>query len=318
MNTQISGIYAIRNKIDGKLYIGSSKSVHHRWKDNHLPMLRAGTHFNKHLQNAWRKHGEESFGFDVLEKCPEEQLLFREGHWIEKKKTWDRNRGYNYTRIIDGKNVFSKETRDLMSKSSCLGQEFWSTGINADIVSLFQEGFAKNAIAKQLGVCRSAVYSCLEFHGLHKRSGGIKTKLTPEVKQQVVDLRDKNTSVEDICEQVGVSRTQLYRALGLKDGKYGGTKVNRKSYRTLTPEVRERAVQMRGEGKTWKAIGEELGVSRLVFYYNGLAKEQGEMVRKKITPDIVAQAKAMREEGCPWKDITSRFGCSAQAIRKHL
>lgn len=47
------------------------------------------------MQRAWNKYGEESFGFNVLEKCPVEDLDSKEIMWIEKYNTV--KEGYNIT-----------------------------------------------------------------------------------------------------------------------------------------------------------------------------------------------------------------------------
>src|SRR5690606_4713108 len=60
------GVYQIRNLINGKIYIGSAKCVQVR-ASQHLSKLKQGKHANKHLQNAFNKHGEDAFLFEVLE-----------------------------------------------------------------------------------------------------------------------------------------------------------------------------------------------------------------------------------------------------------
>jgi group I intron endonuclease len=114
--SKISGIYAIRNKANDKLYVGSSMSVRYRWKQQHRTDLRRGLHYNFHLQRAWNKYGENNFEFIVLEECDENLLVEREGYWIEHHKSWDRNHGYNLNRYVDGRIIFSEETRQLMSQ----------------------------------------------------------------------------------------------------------------------------------------------------------------------------------------------------------
>ena len=56
----ISGIYIIRNLINGNVYIGSAVRIDSR-KRQHLHKLRSGKHENGHLQKAWNKYGEDSF-----------------------------------------------------------------------------------------------------------------------------------------------------------------------------------------------------------------------------------------------------------------
>lgn len=68
-----SGIYIIRNIINNKVYIGKSVLIKSRIY-NHKSALRGSRHRNKYLQRAYDKYGMDNFIFEVLEKCPEEQL----------------------------------------------------------------------------------------------------------------------------------------------------------------------------------------------------------------------------------------------------
>lgn len=66
MNT--FGIYKILNKINGKVYIGSTaKSFYHRWHV-HKSNLKKNTHHCTYLQNAWNKYGEENFEFHIIKE----------------------------------------------------------------------------------------------------------------------------------------------------------------------------------------------------------------------------------------------------------
>ena len=54
------GIYFIRNKVNGKVYIGQAQQL--RWrKSTHRGQLRRNAHYNPRLQSAWNKYGEDSF-----------------------------------------------------------------------------------------------------------------------------------------------------------------------------------------------------------------------------------------------------------------
>lgn len=61
-----SGIYRIRNRVNGKHYIGSSVRLKNR-KLEHFHKLKANTHENKYLQNSFNKYGESNFSFEVME-----------------------------------------------------------------------------------------------------------------------------------------------------------------------------------------------------------------------------------------------------------
>ena len=49
-----AGVYMIENKINGKVYIGSSANIEHRLQD-HRYNLRKGTHTNKALQEDFNQ-----------------------------------------------------------------------------------------------------------------------------------------------------------------------------------------------------------------------------------------------------------------------
>ena len=78
----ISGIYQIRNSVNGKLYVGSSMDVRSRWA-THRRELARGTHHSIKLQRAWNKYGCDSFALDVLIVCSQDMLLFYEQRAID-------------------------------------------------------------------------------------------------------------------------------------------------------------------------------------------------------------------------------------------
>jgi group I intron endonuclease len=74
MKTKISGIYKIINTITGKYYVGSSKNIYHRWYEHRL-YLNKNSHDNDKLQNAWNKHGSDSFDFIIIETLHSDKTL---------------------------------------------------------------------------------------------------------------------------------------------------------------------------------------------------------------------------------------------------
>lgn len=75
-------IYRIRNKVNGKVYIGSTNNRYVRWK-THKKKLNRNTHHCHHLQAAWNKYGAGAFAFEVIEKVLDEQnLQAAEDRWL--------------------------------------------------------------------------------------------------------------------------------------------------------------------------------------------------------------------------------------------
>lgn len=78
-----SGVYVIRCKTSGRVYVGSAASTFaNRWK-GHRSDLRKNQHHSQKLQNAWNKYGEDNFEFKVAEYCPREYVLAQEQVYID-------------------------------------------------------------------------------------------------------------------------------------------------------------------------------------------------------------------------------------------
>lgn len=90
-----TGVYAIQNRLNGKVYVGGAyKSFSHRFRI-HLRDLRASRHPNEHLQSAWNKYGPRSFAWKIIEKCHPSICEDRETYWIAALNSTDRRFGYN-------------------------------------------------------------------------------------------------------------------------------------------------------------------------------------------------------------------------------
>jgi group I intron endonuclease len=89
------GIYMIKNIVNNKVYIGSSKSIRKRLK-GHIAKFHFGNHSNKHLISSINKYGPDAFWVIVLEFCSENELQEREQFYIDYYKSYDRSIGYNH------------------------------------------------------------------------------------------------------------------------------------------------------------------------------------------------------------------------------
>ena len=110
-----SGIYAITHAADGRVYVGSAKSLKKR-EGQHLRLLAAGKHHSIKLQNAWNKYGAQAFSFSVLEYVQDVALLVvREQEWIDSKQA--ATHGFNVSAKAGSLLGFkhSKATKDQMS-----------------------------------------------------------------------------------------------------------------------------------------------------------------------------------------------------------
>lgn len=86
------GIYKIENKINGKVYIGCSKNIEHRWKE-HIKGRNDRTHL---IHNSFKKYGLDNFEFVILLVCPYLCFDYWEQFFISKNNSIVPN-GYNLT-----------------------------------------------------------------------------------------------------------------------------------------------------------------------------------------------------------------------------
>jgi hypothetical protein len=110
------GIYKILNKSNNKVYIGSSIVLNKR-KYKHFWMLRKDIHPNIYLQKSYNKNGVEMFEFEIIELCEENDLIFRENHYINYYRSNEMEFGYNLALVGNSRrNIVSDEVKMKLSK----------------------------------------------------------------------------------------------------------------------------------------------------------------------------------------------------------
>jgi hypothetical protein len=97
------GIYRITNLVNGKIFIGSSKSVDTIFNSARF-QLKTGSYFIKDLQKDFTLHGEANFRFDVVDHLEpnddpdydySNDLCLLEEMWREKLQPYN-EKGYHF------------------------------------------------------------------------------------------------------------------------------------------------------------------------------------------------------------------------------
>ena len=89
---KICGIYQLKNKVNGKIYIGQSRDIYDRWtRHKNTAFYKNGKDYDILLYKAIRKYGWDNFEKTILETCTQEELDEKEQYYIEKFKSYDTN-----------------------------------------------------------------------------------------------------------------------------------------------------------------------------------------------------------------------------------
>jgi group I intron endonuclease len=115
-----SGIYVIRNLVNNKVYVGSTKNFYNR-KATHFKLLKENKHWNIKLQRSFDYHGEANFRFEIIERLSYEKevIIERENFFIQSLNA--KNNGYNIADASFGDilstHPFKEEIKAKISKS---------------------------------------------------------------------------------------------------------------------------------------------------------------------------------------------------------
>lgn len=110
---KIGYIYLIRNKINGKFYLGSTKNLHKR-KLKHFRDLKNKKHHSIYLQRSYDKYGVDNFEFIVIETSF--NYLQRE-QWL--LNLIDFNNSYNISKTSSGGDfIYNHPEKDRLIKEA--------------------------------------------------------------------------------------------------------------------------------------------------------------------------------------------------------
>lgn len=119
----VPGVYAIKNNVNGKIYVGSSINMESRQK-HHIKSLNNNKHHSSRLQSEWNKYKSNSFTFYLCERIDDVSLLLdQEQLYIEKYNACDQGIGFNVLKYAHSpcrKRISSKKITHKESTSNKL------------------------------------------------------------------------------------------------------------------------------------------------------------------------------------------------------
>lgn len=209
------GIYLIKNKINGKGYVGLSVNIQKRWWDHRNKSMCSAKKedIDKPLYKAIRKYGLENFELNILEECKQEELKEKEIFWIHKLDTY--RKGYNAT--LGG---------DAPSGDPLKGESHGMSKLTEEQVVFCRNAYKEGRRAREI----YDIYfkDILTFVGFQRMWHGKTWKhIQPEVFKNNPNPRQKITDeiVRDMKKEFSKGRTcaEVYHRY---NGKFSRTTVN--------------------------------------------------------------------------------------------
>lgn len=153
---KICGIYMIKNKINGKIYIGQSVNINQR-KSRHKSDLNKNKHGNSHLQNSWNKYEEKNFEFTIIEECNVDMLNNKEIYWINYYDSCNNSNGYNEKTGGNNNFVLSDNYINKMREAQ-FKIPILQINLNGIIV---KEWSGAREASKTLNISQSCIWQCV-------------------------------------------------------------------------------------------------------------------------------------------------------------
>lgn len=215
MTGNACGIYLIRNKANGKAYVGSSLAAKNRL-NGHKSLLRRNKHYNRKLQSEYNKYGLDAFEFAIIEDgVNPSKMLIKEEYYIDRLGSNHPESGYNTRKIVDS-NLgleLSKESKERIRVAK-LGDKnpFFSkhhTEESRKKMSDARKGEKAYWYGKKLPdymVRKSAASRIGKMSGESNPSSKINYKIACDIRIQL----SGGVSVKELSVKYGISDSTIY------------------------------------------------------------------------------------------------------------
>lgn len=271
-----SGIYQILNKVNGKVYVGSSATIEVRWKI-HKGELGRGVHGNTHLQNAYSKYGPEAFEYFVIEYCCpiKEILLEKEQFWMDALKVIEKGYNINPTAGSMLGRVHSKETKKKIF-DAIKGENHWLYGKPKEAHPNYGKKFSEEHKEK---LRQSHLGQPSWNKGKHGYMSKEHRKSISEAQQKNITFEDRTMCIDEWAKEMGISPGTLYSRLN------NGWTVEK----TLTVDSNKKnePIEYNGQKKTVKEWAEYLEIK----YHTLLWRIKNWPIEKALTVSVRLRGK---------------------------
>ena len=203
-------IYQIRNKVNNKIYIGSTINLERRW-ESHIYQLKNNIHHSIKLQKAWDKYGEDNFEFSIIEEFNsdnEDDKYIKEQYYLDLYESYT-DKGYNMSNVADTRKLFKR----INSENSVF------TKITKEVAiaikrELCETDKQQKEIAEEFNVTRGVVSNIANLN-TWVNYGEEYNEILKEKKKNIGYLDDYKEQILDMYFNKGMTHTQIAEELGL-------------------------------------------------------------------------------------------------------
>lgn len=272
-----SGIYNIINKINGNVYIGSSKNCEKRFKTHKL-QLKNNTHHCVALQRAIDKYGLDNFDFVIIKQVNEKDLLLEEQKEIDTyilgKNCYNTNKFADKPPTHVGEEMYNASVTMQQAKDI---REKYNNNDDVNTTTLKQE-YNINVWAIQQIVTNNTYYDPdytpknnykykpqKIYHGEESSNARFTNE---EVKKIRDEYNEGYTTLEQLSKKLNYDHSLLSKLIH-NESYYDPKYTPKDSYRKTKVGSLETATKIREEYKNTdtgiKELGEKYGISKITI-----------------------------------------------------
>ena len=221
MNKNNCGIYIIKNSLNNKIYVGGSKNLEAR-KLDHFRRLKNNKHKNINLQNAYNLSGRKNLDFIIILYCESFEIKKYEQFFVDQ----NRNSGLLYNICLDDVNTVlgvkvTENTKQNMSKNHADVSGKNNPMYGKKGKDNPHHGFKHSPETKRK-MAESHIGKIHDLETIEKIRIANTGKNNPNIINknivvQILKMLERNISIKEICKNLNVSRSTIYKA---KNGFY--------------------------------------------------------------------------------------------------
>ena len=304
------GIYLIRNKKDGKVYIGKSLDIKNRW-NSHRSKLKRNVHGNRLLQKAYNEYGKENFEYKAVEYCEENELDEKEIYWIKIFKATDRKYGYNLEYGGSTNKKFAKDRKErVINEENCRRLTVKEV---SEIKRKLVTGIKQSELSKEYNIKLTTINKiarCENWKWVNEELNyqliNLKKNNKNYIETKAKELYKEYKSVAKISEILNIDRRVVERIL----------EKELEDYKQYKEKRNEKIIKEFKDGVPKEEIIKNNNITKTIYY--NLTKDLGKSEACKNKEKLIKDILEYKKQGYSNKYIADKFNIHRTTVTEYL